>query len=544
LTMLTGRFPWSEYRSHKQTVGARRISPCSFPATGIPHAAQKGIYHCLLLSLVCVALSGCAANRINLWPIYYQETMPAETGGETVTLREVLWPFFSQQSGPKRSYHAVRPFYNYEALEKEGTLRIQYLWPLGLHFSRKGDMWQHRLLPLYNHSVHQRREAGGKAVRGMLFPLFWWGSKPETGSYFAFFPLGGVIRDLLGDRWSFALFPLFSAYRKGNYNRYDFLWPFFSVGGTPDGKRKKIRLWPLYVHDKSEGRYDQHYVLWPFLAWGTECPGGIYTQRYFKVWPFYGRKEARDRQGKMVGYHTQVLFFSRRKDLRPGLQSSEWSFLWFAGSAKKPEVVQTRIFPFYWSTTQYVNREKLPERKWTRRRILWPLVWIDHNMKNPEVEEKNLVVAPFYWDYARTYGKGEEEREKTRRITLWPLFTWQRDRDGAAHFWMLSHGWKDAPQGFKRNYRPFFELFQHHAGPGGEHETRLLWRLFHLKRTPSDSHINLLWLFEYDSSHDGEKVREKTVSALFGLVQYRVREGRKSWRLLYIPLGTKDAGEE
>jgi len=491
------------------------------------------------LLLLLLALSGCAGNRTNLWPIYYQESRPAAAPGgvERVTTREVLWPFFAMETEPGRHYHAVRPLYNYEVNAEKGTVRLQYLWPFGLHFEREGDRWEHRLWPLFDHSVRWLPATGEKAVSGFLFPLVWWGRRPPQGNYFALFPVGGVLRGILGDSFTFVLFPLFSAYRKDDYRRYDVLWPIFSSGRSSDGRRRTARAWPLYVHHYKEGRYDRYYVLWPFFRWGAENMEGKYPQKHFQFFPLFAWKTAIGPDGNVVAYHWQVLLVSRRKDTRPRFALSVWSFLWWlVRFATAPKSDETRIFPFYWRTTWYADRSKDPQRSWARHRILWPFIWLDFNRMDRSVEERNVIVAPFYWDYRKRYRDGEEG-ERARSITLWPLFTWQSDRDGAVHFWVLSHGWKDAPEGFKRNYRPFFDLFQYHSRSDGERETRLLWRLYHRKRGPKGSYLNLLGLFTYESSLEEETVRERTVSLLFGLIQCRYRDGGSGWRIFYVPVG-------
>ena len=485
-------------------------------------------------------LTGCASQDINVWPVYYQEseTVEAVAEGEegTRTTREVLWPLFTTVNEPGRHYHVVRPLYNYESKDEGVDTRLQYLWPLGVFYNREGDVWQHRLFPFFSHHSLTSQRTAEDTVSGWVFPILWWGDRPEQGGgYFAVFPLGGVMKGILGDSLTFVLFPLFSRYKRGDYIRYDFLWPFFSWGSTPDGRRTTFRAWPFSVHHRAEGYFDLRYVLWPFIRWGTENMQSRHPHHVFQVFPFYASKTAEDEDGKVVAYHRQILFVGRVRDTREGIESSGWSFFWsLLRFWDGPESDETRIFPLFWKKTLYGDRSKDPGESWTRYRMPWPIIWLDYNSMEPRVDKRSFVVAPIYWDYARTYHE-EEGDEKYRSITLWPLLTWQTDRDDAFHFWILSHGWEDAPEGYKRNYRAFFDLFQYHSRPEGDTMLALLWRLFRYESGSDGTDWNVMSLFDYGTDYREGKLTEREVSTLFGLFKYTWTPEDTEWRVLFIP---------
>lgn len=490
------------------------------------------------LLLAAVVLPGCAGHHVNLWPIYSRESRPISTeqGPQVRTSVEALYPFFAMEREPGRHYHALRPLYNYESKDGGASARVQYLWPLGLHRTRRGKSWQHRVLPLFDHSV-TRRPSGVRTVHGLLFPIVFWGSSPPGGAYFAVFPLGGVTRDVLGDKFSFVLFPLFSYYRKGEYRRRDIVWPFFSFGGSSDGKHSLLRVWPLYIHRSRKGRCDRYYVLWPFFAWGRENMAGKYPVSYWNFFPLYGRKVMRDAEGRTVASLDYGFLVSLRRDNRPGQRAREWSLLLgLAKFSRTPKAREFRIWPFYWRVLTYSSGKDGPQRKRCRYRVLWPIIWVDADDREERVSKRDVIVAPFYWQYRRRYAASDGSRgETSRKTTLWPLFTHQRERGGERHFWVLSHGWNDSTEGFKRNYRAFFDFIQYHSRPDGEKETRLFWKLYHHKRGSKGRYLSLFSLFTYDGRKElGE---EKSFSALFGLVKYSWREQGGRWRLFFIPLG-------
>ncbi len=491
----------------------------------------------VLVPLALLA-QGCATERLNLWPLYYQESEPLEGTAGPVERKtvEVLYPFFSLETDARRNYHVLRPLYNLE--KKDGVCQVQYLWPLGLYYNEPGNKWQLRLLPLFSHSVVQRPLTGEKAAHGFVFPIVFWGRRPPHGAYFAVFPVGGVLKGVLGDSFTFVLFPLYSRYCKDDYTRHDVIWPFFSLGNSRNGQKSALRIWPLYVHSRRKGVYDRHYLLWPFLRWATENSAGQYVRKYVGLFPLFASKVAVDQQGRTVAYHRQILFFSRQKDPRERFRRDGWSLFWFLiRHLRTDKSDETRVFPLFWKTTRYATAERDPGRSHRRYRILWPILWIDADRLDEKAAKKNIVLAPFYWDYGTRYLEEGKTVGKSRKITLWPLATWELERDGSLHFWVLSHGWKDAGKGFKRIYRAFFDFFQYHHRADGQRETRFLWRLYHYKRGPQGRYLNLLCLFTYDARLQKDEPRQGSVSALLGLIKYQWRGKKSRWRICYIPLG-------
>ncbi len=495
---------------------------------------------CLLLAL----LPGCATGRANLWPVFFHETrrVPTPQGPQTVTTTEFLYPLFTRQSREDGTWHAVRPFYNYEHRRENGRHRVQYLWPLGLHFKDGDKETHHRLFPLFEYQKSWSPKTKKHAVHAHLLQLLRWGSDDEWGPYFALIPLGGVTHGVIADTWSFALFPLYSHYRQGDYVRNDLPWPVLGYGRTPDGTRKMYRLWPLFVSqvkDDPRERRTRYDLLWPLVRWGRVVPTrGRYYHTVAVVTPFYSHVKRFDRQGDLIWCLRSFLGVSFCTGALEQGDRTGWSVLWsLARKVSTNRSDEFRILPFYWRTTRYSGPEKDPERSWTRYRAPWPLVWIDSDRSDPDHHKGGLVVAPLYWHYTDTYPAENGPARKGRRITLWPLVTWERGPAGDHHLWLASRGWKDASKGFKRNYRAFFDLFQHHRHPDGRKETRLLWRLYHHRRGPDGRYLSLAGLFTYDGT--GEVVGEegKYVSALFGLVKCSWRGQARRWRILYIPLG-------
>lgn len=497
-----------------------------------------------LLLTVCL-LSGCATGRTNVWPFYFQEAreVPGPDGPHTVKTVEVLGPLFSWESGPDGTWHAVRPFYNYQRWPGGERTRLQYLWPLGLH-ARNGQEVQHRLFPFFDYTRTWSKRLQRYSVHAHVMQLVRWGDHAEWGRYAAFIPIGGVTHGLVGRTWSFVMFPFYSRYERGHYVRHDFPWPVLGYGRSDDGTKQTYRFWPFYVfqqEDSTLGKYVRHDLMWPLIRWGRLDRGGRYYHTVLAVTPLLSRIDTYDRDGRLVARQSSVLGFGKRGKSEATGGASGWSALWsLVRSVHGRDTDEFRAFPFYWRNTFYRSAEKDPEESWTRIRAPWPIVWLDSDrMTEPGVQKRGVTVAPFYWDHTRTETSESGQSATERKTTFWPLFTWERRSDGDAHVWVVSHGWRDESQGYKRNYRALLEVFQYHHRSDGERETRVLSRLYHHRRGKHGRYLSIMGLFTYDNT--AEVIGEDGTywSALFGLVKRSSTDSGARWRVLFIPFGGK-----
>lgn len=497
---------------------------------------------CLVLA-GAVLLSGCASGSVDLWPLYFRETRLQGTpdGPQRVTSTEVLYPLFASESRPDGGWHVVRPFYNYERSAPERSSQVQYLWPLGTHASEPDKPFYHRLFPVFEYQKTRSPLTERHAVHAHLLQIIRWGSDDRLGPYFALFPLAGVTHGVLAETWSFVLFPLYSYWKQQDYVRRDVAWPVLTWGGTPDGAKRVLRLWPFYVSKvrdsprEQSARYD---VLWPIVRWGSVDARGRYRHTVTVVTPFYSSVKTYDREGNLVGSLRGTLGVFLASAGEGGQQVGGWSALWsLVRSYRSPREDEFRVFPFYWRTTRYVAKEEDPARNWTRHWAPYPVVWVDRDRRDPAHHKGSVVVAGAYWQYSdKLFEAGAEARHGWRR-TLWPLVTVEKGADGGTHVWVASHGWKDTTKGFKRNYRAFLDLFQYHRRADGEAETRLLHRLYRHRRGPGGRRLSVAGLFTYDSTAEVVGEAGPYWSALFGLVKCSATGSGRRWRLLYVPLG-------
>lgn len=500
--------------------------------SGISRGGTRVRTGCLAL-LALAILQGCSTQQVDLWPLFYTERDPTglEQGAAGTRTTEVVYPIFSLQNSPERRYHAVRPLYNYESRTDGTFTQIQFIWPLGLYRRQEDREKLIRFIPLFHHGSMKSTATGEWQTQGFVFPLIYWGDIPDEGSYFGFFPLGGMIRHMFIQRFRFVLFPIWSDVQDKDYHRTDVLWPIISWGGTPDGRREILRIWPFYVHKAKAGDWEQNWAPWPLVLWGKENMDGECPRSYWGIFPFYVSKVSEDRTGGTVAYDRRILYllFVRRKDTRDRYALSSWAVLWpFTNFEHGVSRSETRIWPLYWRTDQ-LARER-DDYLWRRYRVLWPIIWVTRDHRHSQAPTRDIVVAPLYWDYAKSHPDGTHQRA----VTFWPLYTFKRDTDGAVHHWVLSHGWHDVTDGWKRNLRAFFDIFQYHEGPGPKHNFRLLWRLIDSEHdgTWRRFEVNPLFTYERDEGYG-------RWSALFGIISRQVQGEKRGWRILYIPFGDR-----
>ncbi len=501
---------------------------------------------CWLLA-IAATLPGCATGRVNLWPLFFHETRRVQTdsGPRTVRTTEVLYPFFTREADSGGEWYAVRPLYNYDHRTETDERRVQYMWPLGLHFSKPDGEALHWFFPFFGYEAGKSAGADRPYSHAHVLQLLRWGESDQWGPYFAFFPVAGVTHGVIGDTWSFLLFPLCSYYKQGDYVRWDLVWPFGGQGRSADGRIETWRAWPLYVYKRQDRPAElqvTHRVLWFLARWGIVDRRGDCYHTVVAVPPFFATIRTWDRSGNLVAHQTAVLGVGFSRDSRDRPQRTGWSALWsLVRKSSEPKLDDFRAFPFYWRISSYPTEDKDAGRSWTRQKILWPILWIDSDNRNPALHKKGLVVAPFYWHYTDVHRDEGGATRTGRSITLWPLATWQQDADGGLDVWLASHGWKDTTTGFKRNYRAFVDFFQYHRDAQGNRETRVLGRLYDHRRGPAGRYLSLASLFTYDSTGDVVGEQGGYFSALFGLLKCSWTEHGRRWRILYVPLGASEA---
>ncbi len=476
-----------------------------------------------IMLFTAVYLNGCAGTQRDTWPILHSEQI-IDAEGRKVKKHEVLYPFIETRRAPDYNYLTIRPLADYESSEDTAVKRLRFLWPLGLFYHQQDRSKLYRFWPVFQHSRTEDFFTGQSTTHGWVFPVIFWGHKPDQGRYGGVLPVLGRTYGLLGDEFSWFLFPLSSRFRQGQYVRYDVLWPFFSYGSIPEGDSQVVRAWPLYVRKSKEESHEHNYLLWPFFRWGKEhweTVGGAQRRRdYAAFHPFYASQTVVDEENEELSRQRQILFYNRHHDNRwDDEEYRRWSaFFSILRRQYTDSVDETRVFPLYWRSKRFLSGSENPEHSVENYRYLWPVFWHTKDRSLPDKERSYSVFAPILWHYSTNY---YEEDVTEHRTSLWPLFTLKYGRPNSLSFYILSHGWGEPDSGYKRIYRPFFEFYRYKREPDGSRITRLLWRLYYHERGPEGRKLSVPLLFSYESSLSEETESfQRTFSFLRGLLQY------------------------
>ncbi len=427
----------------------------------------------------------------------------------------------------------VRPIGSFELIGPPSSRRnrLKFLWPLGDFAWGQGDTrgW---ILPIFYLRDRPYPDRPGSDFDWTLFPLLFYGSDPEHGSYFAVFPLGGVLKGLLAkDRMYFALFPLYWQTWEGEFDSLHILFPFFKreSGGGHSG----WRLWPFYGNfhaervDDGKPRYRRKFIAWPFYIrqsnnLDSDRPTELLflfpfygqsinarTETYTYLWPFFNTTtDVASGDTLYFGYLLPYRFTGGQFDLWPLFGWKSRTSLRTLGARDLRGIASAGG----WEGRRPEKSDRMaPSDLETRLRqfTLFPVHRWDRTPRGPD-ERTKLWALPLLWNFQSI---DKDTFETTSEWKIWPLFRYRRDAVRGS-FYFPSPLWFRQENLFERLYAR-------------------LWRLFLWESGPERSGWEFLYGF---LSYRNEKVEdESTFSILYGLFEWSVDPGGHSVRLFYLP---------
>jgi hypothetical protein len=382
-------------------------------------------------------------------------------------------PLLERRSSPDGRFRLralPRPLYTDFRDATLGLADQDFLWPFG--FSRERPDGGHTFVIPFLHTA----SAGAPRERWWLLPLLFTGTNDQGRRYFALFPVGGRIGDILAfDEVDFALFPLWLRTRKGATVSQSWLWPV--VGWTDGPGVRKRRVFPFWLSAETE-RERRTAILWPF--WHrqerrADARGG--SGSGWLLWPLYGRYVHRDAAGTPRHQSWTCLwpFFSGESGPERERLYAPWPFYRRDLAAGKPEAEadKLQLWPFYGR-----------QRQWHRESsyILWPF-WLDGRFVGGDTEATTRGRLLLYWESTGRQRANGHPAWQYR--LLWPL--WSQDRQGDAATTRVLALWPARrADAIERNYAPFWTLYrQERHGEGVSHE--LLWGLLQWRRQTPDA---------------------------------------------------------
>jgi hypothetical protein len=445
-------------------------------------------------------------------------------------LTTALGPFYEARSSDSRmALHAVRPFYSVLEEDSRDRRLQEILWPVGMIKDFQGQRaW--RFLLMYGDDFNDTQP--DSRYRFVIFPVIYAGRDKDSRKYFAVFPLGGRIREYLGqDEMSFVLFPLYGSSRINEMQSHSVLWPIIGWGSGDNARR--FRVFPLYGRSERDEQWIKTFVLWPL--WTSvrytypDQPGGG-----FVLFPLYGHVKAGD---DTESWMLIPPLFRYSKSSEQVEWHAPWPILQYASGQKE----KMYVWPLW-------GRKRVgPVRSWF---CAWPIL-AGETIERDASTTRRFELLPFIQHETRTAHRGASSGEAggtnaairsvdtssaagadARHLKLWPLLDYRR-QGGDKEFRMLALWPFRNATSMDRNYAPFWTLYSHQATTDGVREDELLWGLFRWRRDDGGSRdVSLFPLFSESKQCDDSELREWRL--LLGLVGYRREESRKSWRLLYL----------
>lgn len=486
----------------------------------------------LALALVCSATASEVTNApvgpdVNWGPFF-----SLEYSRECTRVR-ALGPLYERVSlAHQANWLAVRPLFSGLESAKSRDSAREILWPLAARHVNGTDLRIRCLTGIY-HDYDLAATNRHWAFWGL--PVFFAGRTAGGEKYFAVFPVGGTVRDILGyDEISFALFPLYAKTRDGSVTGNNLLWPLIE-SARGKGKRRH-RVLPFYAFSEKANEWQKTAVLWP--VWTSvrylreDEPGGG-----FVLFPLFGRVHVPE---QTVWMAIPPLFTYGRSEKMTKI-NCPWPFVQYTSGPSR----KLHIWPI-WGETEVGNHRN--------SFFLWPL-FISRSSVEVNRKTETRWVVPF-WAYGEEFVRKQEPgvRESGAVSTnvesgawtcvgshsaFWPLFNARRT--GTTNTLNVLDLWPGPdPAVVERNLAPFWRLWTRTVSESTVSED-LLWGLYRRRCSEWGSQVSLFPLVESTEQSDGRGGR---FSLLKGLVGYERQGLRKNLQLLYFLRFEVSAGNE
>lgn len=468
-----------------------------------------------LFVILVPLLSTSAAETINLGPLFYMEK-DEETGEKKI---EALGPFVSYDKRADEEGYGLRPlFYNYKDDRKDRD-SFDFAYPLFTYRTFEGDTKLQALMYIFYYKS-DLRESGFREREFTLFPIIFArkAEDPER-SFFAFFPLGGKMKNKYGkDEINFFLFPLFLQTKNYGVTNNNLFWPF--IGAYSGQGVKGGRLWPVYGQKTVGDSLRDEFALWPiYMKRDREFYGESINS--LAILPFYYAMDMPGRKQRTYAWP----FFTHIENTNRNFE--RWDMPWPFVTFSRGDVNTNRIFPLF-----SVKKEKDYESGYA----LWPLYsWRKHTLDDYEIKKK--AIAYFLYKDVQNIPITEEGRD-SRAINVWPLFTYRRLPDGTAYFNFISpletFLQDNAPR--ERNWRPLWTIFRWDKDEEGNHVSSFLWNTFRTESTKKGVKVELrpiIPVISYENTNEKDKFH--ILGGLFGYSKDK-ENNKKVLKFLFIPV--------
>lgn len=421
-----------------------------------------------------------------------------------------LGPFIEQQRNANGDrFRAIRPFVSISDMSN-GQRRIECLWPL---LTVRGDAAGYHWSALF--AWGHGSTNGSTAQRTTVFPIYFSGTDRHGNDFHAIFPLGGHIRDFLGqDLITFWAFPLYVAFDTGSNHAKSVLWPF--IAWSKGAQSERLRIFPFYMRSRHRD-WNKRSILWPFWTEAHYTNGPV-TGDAFILFPIVGHAKLTDQTTWMF---IPPLFRFSHNDAGYRAFNCPWPFI---QNQHNPDGTgRFYIWPLW-------GKKKAGSE--TSTFFIWPLgshLTLSH--KDQTIERRTFL--PVYYSERVTAIVSTNSIPRppvvpSSYVKVWPLASYYREGD-RAQFRILDLWPGKWASPIERNYAPLWTLYRRQwTGTASEHEA--LWGAVRY-RTESN-HMTRFSLFPILSIRKDDNDTRR-YSFLAGIFQYK-REGlQRTYRTLY-----------
>ncbi|NQZ67328.1 MAG: hypothetical protein HRT89_04605, partial [Lentisphaeria bacterium] len=339
-----------------------------------------------------------------------------------------------------------------------------------------------------------------------ILPVWFRGRTYKGEKFFAFFPIGGNLKDIMGyNKVSFWLFPIYLRTQKSTFVSTHWLFPIYNkVEGIGVSKH---RIWPIWGSARFEGKWSQHFALWPFVRWGhslnQDKPGSA-----IMIFPFYGHiQQETTLHGKLVNRTLLWPFFSYLKSKDQKRLMAPWPFFQKSKNMFGGDSDRLHLWPFYGRTRKGKSIHKF---------YLWPVFNSFYEPSKDTIRTRRYFAA--IWTEIKNYDpKTKELKNKYRR--LWPLGSYYKGEKHSLFRFLDLFPMRNL-EPIERNLAPLWTLFyslkQKLKNGDVLVKREALWGVWQYRKQKFVEKQSLFPLFSYHKAADNPSKKFNALLGLYG----------------------------
>lgn len=458
-----------------------------------------------------------ADDDVNFGPIYSRDT--TLEGDRRVRL---LGPLFEQRTSTNgRVVKALRPLFT-RSIEANGRdNRTDLLWPLATA-TTVGKEVNSRFATMY-YTDYDSSDPMSR-WRLWLLPVLFMGRDAAGSGYFAVFPLGGKVSEILFfDRFWFFLFPVYAHYASEGQHTTDIMWPIISWSRGKGVLR--ARIFPIYGRTIHPGVSESMFLMWPILTWARyvkpEQKGGG-----FVLFPFIGRIHRPQATSWLL--LPPLIRWTRGQDYQE--LNLPWPFVQISSG----RINRFNLWPLGGGRSEPGVNEGF---------ILWPIVRSYHSETGSQTFD-SLAILPFLQYAALKVPDSHLANSNMvfadKSLKIWPLFV-NRTVGGVSRVKIPALWPSKDIEAIDNTYAPVWTLFSR-TDTSDSSDSELLWGLIRRRTGPAGAASSIFPLISWKRVPAKDEIQDW--SFLLGLIGYRKEGSHGSLRLLFMDFGGRKTVEK